>query len=194
MTPRFKLKRHVCNRTTRIWHFNVIFARIARWVMVLMIDCLVLDVLFHIFHTYSIREQVQQYINIIQIWNRNGTTKATTFDHHSSMGNLVWTTNVVISSSYNAPTLFRNLQMRSFMYEESILKTWHPNSPWLGFPYYDVIGTASPIPHMGTWWTAHWVDTWRRSFDLFFLRYLLGPKSSNSYNFHKKFHNFKTNI
>jgi len=77
-------------------------------------------------YDFWLREQVQQYINIIQIWNRNDTTKATTFDYHSSMGNLVWTTHVVISSSYNAPTLFINLQTRSFMYKESILKTWHP--------------------------------------------------------------------
>jgi hypothetical protein len=32
-----------------------------------MIDCLVFDALLYIFHTYSIQEQVQQYIHIIQI-------------------------------------------------------------------------------------------------------------------------------
>ena len=95
-------------------------------------------------------------INVIQIWKRNDTTRATTFDYHSKwMGKLVMPTNLIFSSPYNAPTLFRYLQMRSFMYKESILKTWHPYSIWLGFPYYDVIETASPIPH-----TAHWVDTW----------------------------------
>lgn len=172
MTPRFKLKSHVCNRTTRIWHFNVIFARIARWVMALMIDCLVLDVLLHIFHTYSIREQVQQYINIIHIWNRNGTTKDTTFDYHSKrMGKLVMPTNLVFCSNYNASTHFRNLQMWALMWQEDTfctLQTWHLHIPWYGFPYYDMTETASPIRHMVTCWTAHCVDTWQRSSDLFF--------------------------
>jgi len=76
-------------------------------------------------YNFWLREQVQQYINIIQIWSRNGTTKATTFNYHSKrMEKLVMPTNLVFYSPYNASTLFRDLQMRSFMYKGSVLKTY----------------------------------------------------------------------
>jgi len=34
-------------------------------------------------YDFWLREQIKQYINVIQLWNRNGTTKATTFDYEN---------------------------------------------------------------------------------------------------------------
>lgn len=62
-----------------------------------------------IFHTYSWREKVQQYINITQKWKRNETDGSRTFDCHSQIWRILYGNRKKIIG-YNASPFFLNVQ------------------------------------------------------------------------------------
>jgi hypothetical protein len=76
-----------------------------------MLDCWLQRQLFHV---YSGREQIEQYIKPIQKYDRDEPTEATTFRLPlAKYGQLALNENNIFCSSYNELTPFRILQKRS---------------------------------------------------------------------------------
>ena len=91
-------------------------------VLNLLIDCLLLNVWWQIFHEYSWWEQFNSLKNTIQKWKGNGTTWAIIVEcNWKSMEIWVGTKNLVFCSDHNVPSLSRNLQKRCLSMEWA----WH---------------------------------------------------------------------
>ena len=89
---------------------------IYRWDCIL-IDCLLFNGQWQIFHAYAGHKQVKQYKQ--NKWRRNGKTGSVTFDcHWITMEHWLATRYLVFYGDYTVPTLFRNLQKRSLVCRE----------------------------------------------------------------------------
>ena len=110
-----------------------------------MLDCWLQRQLFHV---YSGREQIEQYIKPIQKYDRDESTEATTFRLPlAKYGQLALNENNIFCSSYNELTPFWILQKRSLACRDRGLSkhVTHYDPRW-GFRYLNPTLTEHPYP------------------------------------------------